>query len=129
MLKRIIVAVVNFCTRHPWPVLAAGLIVAGLAATYTVRNFAINSDVSKLISPDVPFRQREITFEKYFPQRYDSILIVVEGKTPERTKEATADFVHRLQTHTDVLKNIRVLGGESFFEQNGLLFLSKDEVA
>src|SRR5215212_5488831 len=129
MLKRTIVAVVNFCTRRPWPVLALGLLLAALATTYTVRNFAINSDVSKLISPDVPFRQREITFEKYFPQRYDSILIVVEGKTPERTKEATADLVQRLQQHQDVLKNIRVLGGEPFYEQNGLLFLSKDEVS
>jgi hopanoid biosynthesis associated RND transporter like protein HpnN len=128
MLKRIIVALVNFCTRHPWSVLAAGLIIAGLATAYTARNFAINSDVSKLISPDVPFRQREIAFEKYFPQRYDSILIVVEGKTPERTKDAAADLVERLQKHQELLKNIRVLGGEPFFEQNGLLFLSKDEV-
>src|SRR4051812_47518763 len=111
MLKRIIVAVVNVCTRHPWPVLALGLVVAALATAYTVRNFAINSDVSKLISPEVPFRQREIAFEKYFPQRYDTILIVVEGKTPERTKEASADLVQRLQARPDLLKNVRVLGG------------------
>jgi hopanoid biosynthesis associated RND transporter like protein HpnN len=129
MLKRIIVAVVSFCTRHPWPVLVVALILGGLATTYAVRNFAINSDVSKLISPDVPFRQREIAFERYFPQRYDSILIVVEGKTPERTKEATADLVQRLHGRPHLLKNIRLLGGEAFFEQNGLLFLSKDEVA
>ena len=128
MLKRIIVALVNFCTRHPWPVLVAGIVLGGLATTYTVRNFAINSDVSKLISADVPFRQREIEFEKHFPQRYDSILIVVEGKTPERTKEATADLLQRLQGRQALLKNIRVLGGEAFYEQNGLLFLPKDEV-
>jgi hopanoid biosynthesis associated RND transporter like protein HpnN len=109
-------------------VLVAAVILSGLATTYAVRNFAINSDVSKLISPEVPFRQREIAFEKYFPQRYDSILIVVEGKTPERTKEATADLVQRLHSHQDLLKNVRVLGGEAFFQQNGLLFLSKEEV-
>src|SRR5215217_15709 len=128
MLKRIIVAVVNFCTRHPWPVLAAAVLIGGLAGGYTLRHFAINSDVSKLISPDVPFRQREIAFEKYFPQRYDTILVVVEGKTPERTKEAAAELVQRLQAYEGLLKKIRVLGGEPFFEQNGLLFLSKEEV-
>ena len=47
------------------------------------RHFAITTDINKLISPDLDWRQREIAYEKAFPGSFGSILVVVDAPTPE----------------------------------------------
>ena len=39
----------------------------GPVGLYTSQHFALNTDISKLISPDLDWRKREIAFEKAFP--------------------------------------------------------------
>ncbi|MGH6874774.1 MAG: MMPL family transporter, partial [Aestuariivirgaceae bacterium] len=88
MLKSILVRTIDLCTRHPWTVIAAAAVLSIAAAIYAVQNFAITTDVSKLLSPELPWRQREKAFETAFPQRNDIILVVIEAGTPEIAREA-----------------------------------------
>ena len=107
----------------------AGLALAAAAGVYSQRNFAINTDVAKLISPDLDWRKREIDFEKAFPGRNDSILAVVEAPTPELARQAGDALEKKLQPQTDRFISIRRPGGGAFFDNNGLLFLPTSEVA
>ncbi len=50
----------------------------------------MNTDSEKLISADVAWRQREIRFDRLFPQQSNLILVVIDGATPELA-EAAAD--------------------------------------
>lgn len=129
MLTRTIVSLVRFCTRHAWLVLLAGVALAAVAGVYSHRNFAINTDVATLISPDLDWRKREIDFEKAFPGRNDSILAVVEAPTPELSRQAAAALEKKLLPQTDRFIWIRRPGGGPFFDNNGLLFLPTPEVA
>lgn len=129
MLTRTIVSLVRFCTRHAWLVLLAGLALAAAAGVYSHRNFAINTDVAKLISPDLDWRKREIDFEKAFPGRHDSILAVVEAPTPELARQAADALEKKLLPQTDRFISIQRPGGGAFFDNNGLLFLPTPEVA
>lgn len=129
MLTRTIVSLVRFCTRHAWLVLLAGVALAAAAGVYSQRNFAINTDVATLISPNLDWRKREIDFEKAFPGRNDSILAVVEAPTPELSRQAAAALEKRLLPQTDRFIWIRRPGGGPFFDNNGLLFLPTPEVA
>ena len=129
MLTRTIVSLVRFCTRHAWLVLLAGLALAAWAGVYSYRNFAINTDVAKLISPDLDWRKREIDFEKAFPGKNDTILAVVEAPTPEQARQAGAALEKKLQPQTDRFISIQQPGGGPFFDSNGLLFLPTPEVA
>ena len=52
MLASIVTAVVRFCTRFPWPIIALALIGAIGATVYSAKHFAITTDINKLISPD-----------------------------------------------------------------------------
>ncbi|HEX5518305.1 MAG TPA: hypothetical protein VFX32_11940, partial [Pseudolabrys sp.] len=63
MLKAILVRTIDLCTRHPWTLILAAAVLSAAAALYAVQNFAINTDVSKLLSPQLPWRQRERAFE------------------------------------------------------------------
>ncbi|MEI9888395.1 MAG: hypothetical protein WDN08_18215 [Rhizomicrobium sp.] len=49
----------------------------------------MDTDSTKLISPKVEWRQREIHFDSLFPQQVNLILIVVDGETPELAEAAT----------------------------------------
>ena len=95
MLKSILVRIVDLCTRHPWMVILVSAALSGAAALYAVQNFAITTDVSKLLSPELPWRQRESAFETAFPQRNDIILVVVEAATPERARRSSSQVAHR----------------------------------
>ncbi len=103
--------------------------LAAAAGVYSQRNFAINTDVATLISPNLDWRKREIDFEKAFPGRNDSILAVVEAPTPELSRQAAAALEKRLLPQTDRFIWIRRPGGGPFFDNNGLLFLPTPEVA
>lgn len=129
MLTRTIVSLVRFCTRHAWLVLLVGLALAVWAGHYSYRNFAINTDVAKLISPDLDWRKREIGFDKAFPGKNDTILAVVEAPTPELARQAGAALEKKLLPQTNRFISIQQPGGGPFFDSNGLLFLPTPEVA
>jgi len=127
MLKSIIVAIVTRCTRHAWAVIIAASLLAVGSGLYAAKHFGINTDINTLISQDLPWRQRELAFEKAFPQHLRSILIVVDAPTPELTTAATSALADRLQANKELFESVAQPGGGKFFRQNGLLFLPTAE--
>jgi hopanoid biosynthesis associated RND transporter like protein HpnN len=127
MLRTAIVATVTRCTRHAWAVIAVAALLAIVSGIYAARHFAINTDINTLISQDLPWRQRELAFEKAFPQHLRSILVVVDAPTPELATEATAKLVERLAPNKDLFTTVVQPGGGEFFRKNGLLFLKTEE--
>jgi uncharacterized protein len=130
MLKAAIVATVDFCTRFAYGTIALAFLIAGLAVYYTGDHFAINTDITKLIARDIPWRDREIAFSKLFPNRNGGyILAVVEAPTPELATLARAELADKLSADQSLFKSVTQPGGSPFFAQNGLLFLSTEELA
>ncbi len=101
--------------------------ISVVAGVYAVRHFGINTDINTLISAELPWRQRELAFERAFPQHLYSILVVVEAPTPELTSQATTALAERLATNKTDFKSIAQPGGGEFFRRNGLLFLPLEE--
>src|SRR5437763_16188845 len=89
MLRVAIVATVTRCTRHAWLVIVLATLAAAPSGVYAGRHFAINTDINTLLSQDLPWRQRELAFERAFPQHLRSILVVLDAPTPELATQAT----------------------------------------
>ena len=128
MLKKLIIAIVQFCAKRPWPVIAAGVALGAISAVYVAHHFEINTDISKLISNDVPWRQRELAFFKAFPSSETTTIAVIDGPTPELADDAVQRLAERLAQEKDVIKSVRNPAGGGFFRKNGLLFLSDGEL-
>src|SRR5262249_2723587 len=107
MLARVIVRVVRACCRFPWFVLVVALIVSAAAANYVRENFAITTNTGQLISERLPWRQREIQFDAAFPQQSDSILIVIDGATPELADSASRALAEALAKSPGQFKSVR----------------------
>src|SRR5271154_5638205 len=111
MLKAAIVSTVDFCTRFAYGTIALGLIIGGLAVYYTGAHFAINTDVTKLIAKDIPWREREIAFDKLFPNRNGGyILAVVDAPTPELATLARSGLADSLSADKRLFKSVNQLG-------------------
>lgn len=128
MLKNVVVQIVTGCTRYAKTVVLLGIVLAGLSAWYTAENFAINTDISKLISPALDWRQREIAYDKAFPGSYDGMVAVVDAPTAELTQLATTALQNQLQGRSKDFHSVRNVAGSEFFQRNGLLFLPLKEV-
>ncbi len=128
MLTSLVVSIVKTCTRFALFTVLLALILAVVAGFYTARNFAINTDINTLISPDLDWRQRDQAFEKAFDQDR-MILAVVEAPSPEFASAASAKLVEKLSPDTKNFDSVRSLNDSEFFQKNGLLFLPEKEVA
>lgn len=127
MLTSLVVSIVRNCTRFAPLVVISSLILAIGAGVYTARNFSINTDINKLISPELDWRKRDNAFEQAF-DREKLILAVVEAPTPELTSAAAKALADKLAGDTEHFESVQPLGSGEFFEKNGLLFLPVEEV-
>jgi len=100
-----------------------------IAGIYAVRHIAIDTDTSKLIAPNLPWRQREIDFAKAFPQRVAVIAVVVDAPTPDLAEQVTTDLTRQLSGNKESFLAVRRPDGGPFFNRVGLLFAPTEEVA
>ncbi len=127
MQMTVTVRTIDFSTRYAWLVLAVAVGLTIASIDYAIHHFAINTDINRLISPDLAWRKRESAFEAVFPQ-YDSIIAVVEAPTTELVDEATATLLQHLSKRNDLFRSVNLGGGASFFRQNALLFQTPDQL-
>jgi hopanoid biosynthesis associated RND transporter like protein HpnN len=127
VLTSIVVSIVKACTRFAALTVAAALILSVAAGFYIARNFSINTDINKLISPKLDWRQRDNQFEKAF-DRDNTILAVVDAPTPELTSAAADALAQKLAGDHENFSSVQPLGSGEFFEKNGLLFLPEAQV-
>jgi hypothetical protein len=120
--------IVGFCCRWPWAVIAACLLLTGVATWYTVNNFAINTDSSQLIDAKVGWRMRQARFDAAFPQQTNLTLVVIDGATPELAESAAARLTEKLSANKQLFLHVERPDGGPFFSQNGMLFLPLKEV-
>jgi uncharacterized protein len=115
--------IVDFCLRRAWAIILASALILVGSSVYVARHFAVNSNISNLLSPNLPWRQRELAYQQAFPQQATSIIAVVGAPTPEFSDAATAALVARLLPQSNRFRSIEAAQGGEFFARNGLLYL------
>jgi uncharacterized protein len=126
-ITSLVVRAIAFCIHYsPW-VIAGALLLAVLSAWYAATHFSMTTDINQLISSKSPARQRELVFEKAFPQ-FDTTIAVVDAPTPELVQAATDALATKLSQQKDLFRSIEEPQGGSFIAQNGLLFLPTDQL-
>ena len=73
-----VVHAIAFCRRYAWSVIAAALLLAIVSSWYAATHFAMTTDLNKLISAHIPWREREAAIENAFPQ-YELTVAVIDA--------------------------------------------------
>src|SRR5437763_6524248 len=98
MLRSTIVRLVALCTRHAWPTIALALVLAALCTVYSVRHFAVATDIKQLFPTELPWTQRAYQLLDTFPQH--DVLAVVDSPTAELSDLAAARLTAALAADT-----------------------------
>jgi len=127
-MRSLIPRIVARSIARPWLTLGLALLLTLIGAFTAATRFQMTTDTSALISPNVPWRQQERAMESAFPQLTDSILVVIDGQTPELAEDAAAKLSARMAADTTHFRRVTRPDGGDFFAREGLLFQSKAEV-
>ena len=123
-----ITRLVGLSSRYAWLVILGFLVAATVCASYFAGHVVISTDTNQLLSSSLPWRQQERAIDLAFPQRGGRILVVIDAATPEGAVNAADALVNELSPRSDVIRMISRFDGGEFFERNGILFRSLDEV-
>lgn len=118
---------VTWCWRHGGVVAAVVLLLALPAGWLAVTGLGMDSDETRMLSPDLPYRQAEAAFDAAFPQTRDLLVAVLDADTPEQADSAAETLVARLEGHPLFLSAARP-PAETFFRDHALLFLAEAEL-
>jgi len=114
--------------RYAVVVILLAVVSAGFCFDYTFKHLTFNTDTSDLISWDLPWRQAYRTSKEAFPQYADTIVIVVDGDTPDQTRDASLRLAKNLKRQPALFEWVYMPDALPFFRRNGLLFLSVEEL-
>jgi hypothetical protein len=128
LLARGVSRCVQAADRRAWAILSIAAVPTGLAGVHVARNLGVNSDVVQNVAKDLPSRRNHDAFAKLFPNLENALLVVVEGETPELTREATRALRDQMRTDPRVFADVYETGASDFFETHGLLYRSVDEL-
>ncbi|OYY67348.1 MMPL family transporter [Sphingomonas sp. 28-63-12] len=119
---------VAFSARRPWLLLCLGMALALLSIGYAATHFALTTNTSALISPDVDWRKNEAALNTAFPQLTDTTLAVIDGETPELAEAGAAALAERLAADRAHFRTVRRPDGGDYLARQGVMFESLADV-
>ena len=128
MLAGYFAAIVDFCIRRAPLIIAVAAILGLGSATYVERHFAVNSNVHKLLSPNLPWVERNAAYMVAFPQQATSILAVVTAPTPEFAGVAAAALATKLAQQKSQFHAVSANQSSPYFARESLLYLSPEDL-
>ena len=114
--------------RRPALVCWTSVVLTIALGTYAALGLGINSDNVRMLADSLPSKIAYKQFSRFFPNLDDALLVVIDGETTEEARDATDALEKALSQKTDSFTDVYVPGGGSFFERNGLLYRSVDEL-
>lgn len=104
--RRALLALVSLC------------LLAAIAAT----GLRVDSDSSKMLSPDLPFQARANALNAAFPDLKRAIVVVVQAETADDADAALSALANRLAARSDVVASVFAPSIDPFFQSHGFLY-------
>jgi hopanoid biosynthesis associated RND transporter like protein HpnN len=120
---------VDFSRRSAIPLVLTSLVLAALFAVHAATHLSLDTDTSDIVSSDAPFRKLDKEMDAAFPQRTDRLVVVIDASTPEQAEVAATALLRRLRESPALFKSVQDPIGNEFFEREGMLFLSSQELS
>lgn len=118
---------IEFIQKHALLILVLSFILTSCILYYSVSNFRIDTDLTRMISKKIPFRKIYRQYEQAFPL-HKTITVVIDGDTPEIAEYAANKLVSRLKKNKNIFSSIFHPGSGDFFRKNGLLYLEIEDL-
>jgi hopanoid biosynthesis associated RND transporter like protein HpnN len=125
MLPRLLGLVVERCRRHAVLVLLIGLVLAGASLWAASQRLGVSTDTDALFARSLPWRQRQLAWDRDFPQFKNLIVAVIDADEPEMADATAAGLAAALRADPAHFRTVTRPDASPYFERNGLLFLDQ----
>jgi len=127
-MYRAMYAWAGWMSRASLPIVTIMMVMSALVLYWTVGHLGMSTDTSDMLSAKLPFRQIYADFQQSFPQYTDTMIVLVDGDTPDLASAASDSLADRLRHSDGLFKSVyQPMGGE-FFERHSLLYMNVDEL-
>ena len=113
--------------RAPW-VVGLGVLVSAASLFYAAGHLGVNADSEKLFDDSLRFRQLQDELDRELPLLTEVALVVIDAPSRFEAEEAARILVERLEGEGESFPSVYAPGVDPFFERNGLLYLSTEEL-
>ena len=116
---------VDASRRHAWLVLLGAAVLAGLAGWAVATRLGVSTDTDTLFRASLPWRQRQIAFDRAFPQNKNLLVAVINARIPEEADATAAALATRLRADPGHFRTVSQPDASPYLRRNGLLFLDR----
>ena len=128
MIAAIVARIVEFARRNAVLVMIACLVLAAAAAVYAAGHLTVDTDIERMLPSNVAWRQNERALDEAFPQNNNLLVAVIDARTPDLAEQAAAELADKMRAEPQLFTHVRQPDGGPFFDRNGLLYLSPEEL-
>ena len=125
---QLLVWLVDTSRRTAGWVVTGAILSSAVLFYYTTTHLYLDTDTTKMLDPNLPYRQLGVEFDRAFPQLDDLIVVVVESDTAERAEDVADELAGRLRKEPALYQSIYQPGKGPYFDQNGLLYLDTEDI-
>lgn len=127
-IGRFAAGLVDLSRRNAVAVLFATLATTLGCLGYAALTLEVNPDHGAMFSEDLDFRKLDRQLEAAFPILKNNLLIVVDGDSPARARDAAEAIGARLRAREDEFGSVYLPAAGPFLDRYGLLYLDVDEL-
>jgi hopanoid biosynthesis associated RND transporter like protein HpnN len=128
MARDYVVWLVLWCWRRGAAVAVAAAVLTVALAAYAATHLGLDTDESRLIASDLPFRRAERAFDRAFPDSGGSLVVVVDAASQAEADQVAMRLKRQLEGRADLFRSVSLPPGSDFFATNGLLYLPLEQV-
>ncbi len=127
-IEKILSRLVEFSIQQKYLVFCTALTISALSTWVTIQHARIDTNTENMLSEKLDWRVAYDNYKADFPFFSDSILVVVEGPTPDLTYEAASHFVKKIIEFGIEKETIFFPESEYFFEKQKFLYLEPESL-
>ena len=111
-----------------WLVLSAILGLTLCAAYIAATRLTVDTDTSAMLDPNLDFQVKAIALRDAFPNIKREVVVIVEAPSIDDAEAFTAALAARLNRPDQLFSDVFAPSTDSFFRENGLLYLPQDDL-
>ncbi|MFQ5660768.1 MAG: MMPL family transporter [Gammaproteobacteria bacterium] len=119
---------IGFVQHYRVLVLVLTIAATLFAFQYAKNNLGMNTEARNMLSPELPWRQFDLEYDRLFPEDTDNLLVVIEANTADQAEDAARLLYQALLKETRLFKSVYYPQALPLFRESGLLFLDTEEL-
>jgi hypothetical protein len=114
--------------RHAVTVVVLATLLAVASLALSASRLTINTSLSDMLSPELPYRRNAEAMKTAFPQLDRTLTLVVEAASAEAAETAAGRLADELRRQPALIDDVYYPKGDPFFRRNGLLYLDLEDL-